>query len=385
MSRPRVAAYQASVRRMPSSKETRGIQPSSLAGPVGGHDPRREIAGPGRPEADLDVADEVSHGLGDAPDGDRLVAVEVEGPVLGDRLEGQHVGPGEVADVHEEPLLEAVAVDPQRLAAEGPLEEGGGHAVVPHPRAVGDAVAQHGVGPAVERVVVAAHHLRRHLGGDVDVAVGVGLERRGLVHDRLGRRGVDPHRRGQDDPAGLGQAGGFEHAHRAHRVEGHALDRRGEDVVHVGHGGEVEDGVGAPDGLGEPVLVHHVDLGPVGLAALGRAGVEHPDAMAGVEQCVDDVRPDEARPSGDGDGLATRPDFFVTSAPVPTPTASMTMSTSSSVMTADTGRQTWRAHSSSAPGSGPSAHGSNTGWQVQRRVVHLARQTRRRTPRGATA
>ena len=38
-------------------------------------------------------------------------------------------------------------------------------------------------------------------------------------------------------------AAGFEHAGDAERVERDALGRVGDDVVHVGHGREVEDGV----------------------------------------------------------------------------------------------------------------------------------------------
>ena len=151
----------------------------------------------------------------------------------------------EVFDVDEEPLLAAVAVDAQRLAAHAPLHERGDDAVVAHARPERDAVAQDRVRAAEEGGVVAAEHLGRDLRRHVEVAVGVGIEERGLVDDVAGRRGVDPHRRREHDAPGVGPASGFEHACGAEGVDLDGERRVGDDVVHVGHRREVEDGVGA--------------------------------------------------------------------------------------------------------------------------------------------
>ena len=104
-------------------------------------------------------------------DRDRLVGLEVVGAVLRDRREREHVRGGEVLDVDERPLLRAVAVDAQRLAAQRPLEERGDHEVAAHPRPERDAVAQHGVRTAEQVRVVGAEHLGRELARRVDVAI----------------------------------------------------------------------------------------------------------------------------------------------------------------------------------------------------------------------
>ena len=162
MSRPRVSPYQASVRRMPSVEGHAGDPAELVARPVRGHDPSLEVAGTGRAELHFDVTDEVADGLGDLADRDGLVAVEVVGPVLGDRVRAPAHEPARgpprtrrTAPGRPSPSMRSGS--PRKR----PLEERRGHAVVAHPRAVRDAVAQHRVGPAVERVVVAAHHLRR--------------------------------------------------------------------------------------------------------------------------------------------------------------------------------------------------------------------------------
>ena len=73
----------------------------------------------------------------------------------------------------------------------------------------------------------------------------------------------------------------------------------GDDVVDVGHRGEVEHRAAAVELLGQVVEVEHVDLAPVDVVAVRRLRVEHPHGVAGVDQGVDDVRADEARATGD--------------------------------------------------------------------------------------
>ncbi len=185
--------------------------------------------------------------------------------------------------------------------------------------------------------------------------------------------GVDPHRRGEHDPAGVGAPSRLEHADRADRVERDAVDRRVEDVVDVGHGGEVEDRVGAGHRLGQPVLVEHVDRRPTrrrrGAAASGRARARVQPASSRASTTCVPMNPDPPV-------TATILSRVLSTVRLPgaAPSEAMTWSASSSVITADIGRQMWRAQMRSAPGSGPSAHGSKTGWRCSGVLVHLARQ-----------
>ena len=78
------------------------------------------------------------------------IAGEVVDLVLRDRLEGVEVGVGQVADVHELAELLPVAHDAEDARPLCHLHEGPDDEAAPHPLAVGDAVAEHGVlGPPV--------------------------------------------------------------------------------------------------------------------------------------------------------------------------------------------------------------------------------------------
>ena len=85
------------------------------------------------------------------------------------------------------------------------------------------------------------------------------------------------------------------------RVEGDALGRVGDDVVHVGHRREVEDRVRVLQRVGDGVLVEHVDVGPLDVRLRRRLRVDDPHVVARAEEGVDDVRADEARAAGDRD------------------------------------------------------------------------------------
>ena len=93
----------------------------------------------------------------------------------------------------------------------------------------------------------------------------------------------------------------FEHARDAEGVERDAFGRIGDDVVHVGHGREVEDGVRPLQGVGDGVLIENVDVGPLDVGLRRLLGVDDPHVVARAEECVDDVRPDETRAAGDRD------------------------------------------------------------------------------------
>ena len=123
-----------------------------------------------------------------------------------DGLQREHVRGREVFDVDEAPLLRAVAVDAQRLAAHRPQQERGDDEVAAHARAERDAVAQHRVRTAEQVRVVAAEHLGRDLLRHVEVTVGLEVEERRLVDVVAVRRGVHPDGARHDDAAGVGAA-----------------------------------------------------------------------------------------------------------------------------------------------------------------------------------
>jgi hypothetical protein len=77
-------------------------------------------------------------------------------------------------------------------------------------------------------------------------------------------------------------------------VERDALGRVGDDVVDVGHRGEVEHRADTLQRVGDGVLVEHVDVGPLDLDALvveleRRLRVDDAHRVPGARQRVDDV------------------------------------------------------------------------------------------------
>ena len=107
------------------------------------------------------------------------------------------------------------------------------------------------------------------------------------------------------DAAGIGPARRFEHPRRAERRDRDALGGLGDHLVHVGHRREVEHRTAALERVGERVLVEEVDLDPLGFGLQRRALVEDAHRVTGVEQRVDDVRADESRSAGYGDGVVS--------------------------------------------------------------------------------
>ena len=208
---------------------------------------------------------------------------------------------GEVLDIDEAAFLGAVAVDSQRLTPQRAQEERGDDEVAAHARPERNSVAQHGVRAAEQRRVVATEHLGRDLLRHVQVAVGLEVEWCRLVDDVAVRRRVHPYRARDDDAAGVGTTARLEHARDAERVERDASRRVGDDVVHVGHGREVEDGLGVLQRVGHRVLVEHVDVGPLDVGLHRRLRVDHAHLVPRAEERIDDVRPHEARAAGDRD------------------------------------------------------------------------------------
>ena len=237
--------YQSRVLRRPSANVCFGSQPSSSRARSLLTTTGAVVARTRGTEGHLDVADQVAHGLGQPADRDRLVGLEVVRAVLRGRLQREHVRGRKVFDVDEASLLRAVAVDAQRLTAHRAQQERGDDEIAAHARTEGNAVAQHGVRTTEQRCVVAAEHLGRDLLRHVEVAIGLQVEPRVLVDLVAVRRGVHPDGARHDHAPGVGAPSGLEHPRDAERVERDALGRVGDDVVDVGHRGEVEHGVRA--------------------------------------------------------------------------------------------------------------------------------------------
>src|SRR5262249_62208680 len=79
----------------------------------------------------------------------------------------------------------------------------------------------------------------------------------------------------------------------------HARGRSGEVDAEPDHGGRVAHGVDPGNGCGQGVRI--ADVGPMNVDAVAPCArrVEDPDAIAGGDERVDDVRPDEPCPAGD--------------------------------------------------------------------------------------
>ena len=229
---------------MDSLGERRRGRPAELAlGALAAHDLPAEVAGARGRVHDLDVAELGLDRLGDLLDRDVLVAGEVVDAVGGHVAEPQRDPVGEVLDVHEPPRLAAVAGERQRLAAQRLADERRDHRRLACAGAVGDPEPQDRVVDPVQLLVGLAVELARELGARVQVA------RRGqqrLLVDRLALAvGVDPDRRGVDDPLDLGAAGRLEHRDGAAGVDPLGVLGLGVDVVDVGDRGQVRDRVAA--------------------------------------------------------------------------------------------------------------------------------------------
>ena len=110
-------------------------------------------------------------------------------------------------------------------------------------RAVGNPEAQDRVVDPVELLVGLAVQLAGQLGARVQMA---GRRQQRVLVDLLGLAvGVDPDRRGVDDPLDPGAARRLEHGHGAAGVDPLGVLGLGVDVVDVGDGGQVGDGVAA--------------------------------------------------------------------------------------------------------------------------------------------
>ena len=102
---------------------------------------------------------------------------------------------------------------------------------------------------------------------------------------------------------GVGHAGRFEHPDGAHGVEGDALDRAAKMSFTSAMAARWKMASAPRTASVRRSWSSTSTSAQSASTALGRPRVEDPHAVTGVEQRVDDVRADEARPSGDGDGL----------------------------------------------------------------------------------
>lgn len=278
----------------------------------------------------------------------------------------------EVLDVDEVAGLPAVARDGDRRTRQGGLHEAGDDELVAHPRAVRNPVPQDREVAAVELAVAVDEHLRRQLAGDVEVAAALQLDGDALVElvpveVRLGQgRAVHPDGAGQDGAAQAAAAGRLQHGRGAVDVEPHGPDGIGADLFHVGHRGQVEHHLAAVQDGGQRGRVEDVDAGVLGARVeVPLRGVDREHLVPGLQQPVHHVGADE--PASSGHCYAHSFSLVRSVPPLVEPrvpgqpasrrwtweTAPTTWSISSSVMSVCTGRQTWRAHTSSATGSGP--------------------------------
>ena len=170
-------------------------------------------------------------------------------------------------------------------------------------------VAEH---DGLERLVDAGEGDAVALGGELRNPVGRDRVERALLAGRsLTARPVDRGRRGEDDPAHPLVAGGEQDVQRALDVD----RARGERVLnrarYRAERAEVEDDLGAADGVVDPLVaaelaLDDLDREPVEVRPrAGREVVEHPHLVAGGEQRPHEVRADEAGAAGDEDPHAS--------------------------------------------------------------------------------
>ena len=212
-----------------------------------------EVRAPALDVDDARVPDRVAHGLGHLEDRDVLGAGEVVDAAGRAVAHAEHDALREVLDVDEAPRLKPVAGDRERIAGHRLVGEGGDHGRRAGARAIRDPEAQDrplhpgalGVGAAVQ--------LAGELGRGVEV-LGRG-DRAVLVHRRLRAVAVDPDRARVDDPLDAGLRRRAQDGERAAGVDLLSPARIGVELVHVGHRGEVHDGVAAGHGPHARIVV----------------------------------------------------------------------------------------------------------------------------------
>ncbi len=211
-------------------------------------------------------------------------------------LEPERDAIGEILDVHEPPRLTAVAGERQRLAAQRLADERGDHRRLARAGSVGDPESQDRVVDPVELLVGLAVQLARELGAGVEVARR--RKQRVLVDRCVLAVGVDPDRRGVDDPLDARAPRRLEHGNGAAGVDPLGVLGLGMDVVDVGDRGKVGDRVAAVQRALERLAVgdraeHGVDRAR--LVPGRRAQVVDDRLVSARAKLVDHVRADEAR------------------------------------------------------------------------------------------
>jgi hypothetical protein len=248
------------------------------------------------------VADDLPHGLRDVRDRDVLGAHEVVRAVRGHRAERAHDAVRQILDVHEAARLQAVARNRQRLAGQRSRDERGDHRGGSGAWAVGDAEAQDGVLEPVQLVVGVAVVLARELGRRVEVRRRVQRKRLDVARGRRVR--VHPDRRRVYDAPDPGVQRGLQDVQRAPHVAALRPHRVGRDLADVRGRGEVDDGVAAGHRAPQRALIaeiaeHDVDF--LRRMVWRRTLVADARPVAGDDQLVDHVRPDEPRAASDQD------------------------------------------------------------------------------------
>src|SRR5581483_432368 len=109
---------------------------------------------------------------------------------------------------------------------------------------------------------------------------------------------VDPHGAGQHGPSDVVAPAGLPHLGHSDHVGVGGVDRLPADVVDVGVGGEVEDGIGAGEGLDEGVEIVDVSGDVADIGAVRWSQVDDGDVVAGQHETVHHVRSDEASAAG---------------------------------------------------------------------------------------
>src|SRR5581483_1751503 len=110
---------------------------------------------------------------------------------------------------------------------------------------------------------------------------------------------VDPHRAGQDRPSDAVAPARLPDLGHPDDVGVGGIDRFGADVVDVGEGGEVEDGVRPGEGGHQGVEIVDVGRDVADVGTVGRPEVDDVHVVAGRHEPVHHVRSDEASAAGD--------------------------------------------------------------------------------------
>src|SRR5438552_15591288 len=250
-------------------------------------------------------AEQLAHLSEDGVDRHFAAAANVEGlPVTG--IDGAHVCRGHVPDVHVVLGLLAVPLDHGSFALQQGVQEGGDDMLAGGdvPGAVTIPVAQDRAG----HPRLSAQHADVMLAGDLGHAVRTDrIQGLSLRHRLRLRVAVDgPPRGGEDDLAAAGRDRRLDHVHSAEHIDLGIPQRIRSRARNQGLGGEMKDDAWREPPANPQQLLAIADVGFDEFSAwvdvdarAGREVVDDADLMTYSQQRIDQMRPDEARATGD--------------------------------------------------------------------------------------